>query len=59
MTAPSLASVIASLGAASDGFTLDAPPSWSQGRTLYGGMSAALAWAAATRAFAEDRKSVV
>nr|WP_280740559.1 thioesterase family protein [Sphingomonas kaistensis] len=29
--------------------SLDAPPSWSQGRTLYGGMTAALAWAAAVR----------
>lgn len=53
MTAPSLASVIASLVPAGEGFTLDAPPAWSQGRTLYGGMSAALAWAAATRAFAD------
>lgn len=52
-TAPSLASVIASLASAGKGFTLDAPPAWSQGRTLYGGMSVALAWAAATRAFVD------
>ncbi len=35
MDMPSLASVIASL--AGDPPELDAPPSWSQGRTLYGG----------------------
>jgi len=29
----------------------DAPLSWAQGRTLYGGMTAALAWAMAARAF--------
>ncbi|WP_344696969.1 thioesterase family protein [Sphingomonas rosea] len=48
MTAPSLAEVVGSM--TGDPLTLDAPPSWSQGRTLYGGMTAALAWAAATRA---------
>jgi acyl-CoA thioesterase len=47
MDHPSLAAVVASLSG--DPLTLDAPPSWSQGRTLYGGMTAALAWAAATR----------
>lgn len=47
MEHPSLAAVIASL--AGDPLSLDAPPSWSQGRTLYGGMTAALGWAAAAR----------
>lgn len=32
-------------------FVGDAPLSWAQGRTLYGGMTAALAWAMTTRAF--------
>jgi len=49
MDQPSLAAVIASL--ASDPLSLEAPPSWSQGRTLYGGMTAALAWAAASKTF--------
>lgn len=47
MDHPSLADVVASLSG--DPLTLDAPPSWSQGRTLYGGMTAALAWAATAR----------
>ena len=50
MTTPTLADVVASLEPQASAFTLDAPPSWSQGRTLYGGMTAALAWAAATQA---------
>lgn len=49
MDHPSLAAVIASL--AGDPLAIEAPPSWSQGRTLYGGMTAALGWAAAARAF--------
>ena len=51
MTAPSLAQVVASLSG--DPLTLEAPPAWSQGRTLYGGMTVALAWAAAARSFAD------
>lgn len=51
MDMPSLATVVASL--AGDPLALDAPPSWSQGRTLYGGMTTALAWAAAARTFPE------
>ena len=47
---PTLADVVASLSPVDDAFALDAPPSWSQGRTLYGGMTAALGWAAASRA---------
>lgn len=47
MTMPSLAQVVASLSG--EPLTIDAPPSWSQGRTLYGGMTAALGWAAAER----------
>ena len=49
MTAPSLAAVVASLSG--DPLTLEAPPRWSQGRTLYGGMTAALGWAAVTKAY--------
>lgn len=51
MTAPSLAQVVASISG--DPLTLEAPPAWSQGRTLYGGMTAALGWAAATRTVAD------
>jgi acyl-CoA thioesterase len=47
LSLPSLADVVASLSG--DPLSLDAPPSWSQGRTLYGGMTAALGWAAAAR----------
>lgn len=50
MTMPTLAQVIASIEGEAGGLALDAPPSWSQGRTLYGGMTAALGWAAARRA---------
>jgi acyl-CoA thioesterase len=48
---PTLAEVIASLSSSGTSLTLEAPPSWSQGRTLYGGMTAALGWAAAARTF--------
>lgn len=48
MIMPTLAEVVASLSG--NPLSLDAPPSWSQGRTLYGGMTAALGWAAASRA---------
>jgi acyl-CoA thioesterase len=51
MNHPSLAAVIATLSG--DPPTIDAPPSWSQGRTLYGGMTAALGWAAAQQAIEE------
>ncbi|GLR46926.1 thioesterase family protein [Sphingomonas astaxanthinifaciens] len=47
MGSPTLAEVVAAI--AGDPLTIDAPPSWSQGRTLYGGMTAALGWAAAAR----------
>jgi len=50
---PTLAEVVAAFRPHEDVFSLEAPPSWSQGRTLYGGMTAALAWAAATRTFPE------
>lgn len=49
MTAVSLAEIVNCM--TGDPLSLEAPPSWSQGRTLYGGMTAALAWAAATRTF--------
>ncbi len=37
-------------------FTLDAPPAWSQGRTLYGGMTAALCHEAARPLIAPDAR---
>ena len=46
---PALGEVVAALEAVDGGWALDAPPSWSQGRTLYGGMTAALCWAAVGR----------
>jgi acyl-CoA thioesterase len=51
MSNPTLAAVIASLAPDAPNFRIEAPPSWSQGRTLYGGMTAALGWASAARAF--------
>jgi acyl-CoA thioesterase len=48
---PTLREVLATMVTAEGGWVLDAPPSWSQGRTLYGGMTAALCWAAANRSF--------
>jgi acyl-CoA thioesterase len=51
MPMPTLADVVSSLASEDEVLALDAPPSWSQGRTLYGGMTAALGWAAATRLF--------
>lgn len=47
MTSPTLAQVAAAMSG--DPLTLEAPSSWSQGRTLFGGMTTALSWAAATR----------
>jgi acyl-CoA thioesterase len=46
---PTLAQVVAAFEDEGASLSLNAPPSWSQGRTLYGGMTAALGWAAATR----------
>ncbi|MEZ6022992.1 MAG: thioesterase family protein [Hyphomonadaceae bacterium] len=45
----SLAAVLATLTPEADAFVIDAPPDWSQGRTLYGGMTAALAYEAVRR----------
>ncbi|WP_375692011.1 acyl-CoA thioesterase [Pseudooceanicola sp. LIPI14-2-Ac024] len=51
---------MANLRSVLDGFTgegdiqhVEAPEAWTQGRTLYGGMTAALCWHAATRAIAD------
>lgn len=49
----SLASILAQLTPDGDGFTIDAPEDWAQGRTLYGGMTAALAYEAVTRMHAD------
>lgn len=46
---PTLAEVVGSIEG--DPPTLQAPPSWGQGRTLYGGMTVALGWAAAERRY--------
>lgn len=46
----SFGQTIASLAAEDDAFVIDAPEEWAQGRTLYGGMSAALCHEAVKRA---------
>lgn len=46
----SLASVLDTLTPEGAAFAIDAPLAWSQGRTLYGGMTAALAYEAVRRA---------
>ena len=45
----SFADVLENLAREGGAFVIDAPEDWSQGRTLYGGMTAALAYAAARR----------
>ncbi len=49
----SLRAVVEQLTAESDAFTIDAPQDWGQGRTLYGGMTAALAFEAVKRSQTE------
>lgn len=44
-----LAQAIAQFAIDGDDLTIEAPPAWSQGRTLYGGMTAALSFEAAVR----------
>lgn len=39
---PAPGAVLDDLRASSDGYVIEAPAAWSQGRTLYGGMTAAL-----------------
>ncbi|MBL8531178.1 MAG: thioesterase family protein [Hyphomonadaceae bacterium] len=46
----SLASVVDRLAPEGDGFVIEAPEDWAQGRTLYGGMTAALIYEASRRA---------
>jgi acyl-CoA thioesterase len=46
----SLASVISQLTPDGDAFVVEAPEDWAQGRTLYGGITAAFAYEAVTRA---------
>jgi acyl-CoA thioesterase len=48
----SLRAALAQLRPAGDGFTIAAPEGWTQGRTLYGGMTTALSYVALQRAFA-------
>jgi len=48
---PVLGAVLDQFTPSDAGWTGEAPLSWAQGRTLYGGMTAALAWAMASRAF--------
>ena len=45
----SLRAIMETLVPAADGFAIEAPEDWSQGRTLYGGMTAALAHEAVRR----------
>lgn len=45
----SLRAAVETLTPEGDGFVIDAPPDWAQGRTLYGGMTAALAYEAVRR----------
>ncbi len=47
----SLANALLALTPEEDAFVIDAPAEWAQGRTLYGGMSAALAHETAIRSF--------
>src|SRR5690606_6594214 len=49
----SLRAVVEQLTPEADGFAIDAPEDWGQGRTLYGGMTAALAYEAVKRAHGE------
>lgn len=49
----SLRTVIDQLSPEGEGFVIDAPPAWGQGRTLYGGMTAALAYEAVKRGHGE------
>lgn len=49
----SLAAAVATLVREGDAFLFDAPEAWSQGRTLYGGMTAAIAFEAVTRSHSE------
>lgn len=45
----SLADVVAALAPEGESFAIDAPEAWAQGRTLYGGMTAALGYEALKR----------
>lgn len=47
----SLASVLGSLVEQDGGYRIDAPEAWAQGRTLYGGINAALTYAALVRGY--------
>lgn len=53
MSPLSLQQTIDMLAADGDAFTIDAPDAWAQGRTLYGGMSAALCYETAKRALGD------
>lgn len=49
----SLRAVVETLAPEGEAYAIDAPEAWSQGRTLYGGMTAALAYEAVKRAHGE------
>lgn len=49
----SLSEIVARLAPDGDSFTLDAPEDWAQGRTLFGGMTAALSHGALRRALGD------
>ena len=48
-----LSAVISSLVEQSGSYQVEAPETWAQGRTLYGGITAALCLAATQRAFSD------
>jgi len=51
--APTLSQLIAAMHSTSDGFTAKIPETWMQGRTAFGGITAALALEAARRTLAD------
>ncbi|CAN5310329.1 thioesterase family protein [soil metagenome] len=50
---PSLGETLSTLVAEGDDFCIEAPEDWAQGRTLFGGMTAALSYTALTRALGD------
>ncbi len=49
MTATTFANLMASVAASDGGYQVVLPPDWLQGRTAFGGLTAALCWEAANR----------
>ena len=53
MAMTSLHTIVEQLAPTEDGFVIQAPEDWGQGRTLYGGMTAALAYEAVRRSHSD------